>query len=238
MIRVNVNGRDLSVQFCYSKKYALDIPDPTWLPRLREHLKATPLPKGLGKGSTELIAQMMGARAAAKNTFARINPRFMRVQRPLAQCLVVEHFAGGPEKVLAEETRKLYHRDKPFTRNSHEMEQFRKLLMKYAFSKSELSRDEKRCLWHSFLTRHTVKPNVIIPPPTTPSAASTARGMRSTVVASQPPPSSPDTIPEERRIAAISRNRHAVVNKIVSFRARGAVPNLLELPIQPGELTH
>ena len=234
MISVNVNGRRLSIRFCYSKRYNLDVPDPSWDQRLKGELKKVLQPtKGLSGEALSLVEdQNNHDRTATIAQFKRSNPRFMRVSRPLTQCYL-EEGAGKSAVVLAKEERKVWFRDKPFPRKSDQMEKFRKLLIKYTLEKAgdKISHDERTALWHAFLTRHTVRPNPIVTPPssTTPTPASAARGMRSTQVRT-PEEIEKDTVPPALRITHVPRpegvplvastpDGHGVVNKVISFPA-------------------
>ena len=235
MISIDVNGRRLSIRFCYSKTYTLDVPDPTWSGRLKAALKKVLQPtKGL-TGDALLVVEDQNNHARTEVTaqFKRANPRFMRVQRPLTQCYL-EEGSGKSAVVVAKEERRVWFRDKPFDRKSEEMEKFRKLLIKFVLKSAgdKISHDERTALWHAFLTRHTVKPNPIVTPPSsnTPTPASSARGMRSTQQAQAPGNDDPDTVLPEMRIVHVPRpevgmppeiaaSDHRVVNKIVSFPA-------------------
>lgn len=217
MIKVNINGRNLAIRFCYSKKYALDIPDPTWDERFKQAIVGIASPwKGLPKKDQQEV-QLRNQRlvADARRAFTRGNPRFMRVSRPLTQCYI-EEGTGQNIRIIAKCEKKLYFKDQPLQRNSEQMEQFRKLLIKYAFKEAgdALSRDERHALWHAFLTRHTVKPNVIPTPPTSASPASASKGMMTTrtqAVAEEVVPvpqaqvgaAEVDTVPAEQRVVLV-----------------------------------
>lgn len=164
-----------------------------------------------------------------------------RVTRPLTQCYI-EEGTGRDRRIIAKCEKRLYHRDQPFPRNSPEMEQFRKLLIKYAMKAAgdQLSKDERHILWHAFLTRHTVKPNVLPPKGGGTPAPSMSKGMMTTrTQVIEPTP--PDTIPDGRRIVPVvatpkSPDGHGVSN-VLLFPAGRWNYDLFER-VLPGETRH
>lgn len=232
MITAQVNGRALSVWFCYKKSYALDIPR-----KLTHAQRKGTACYSCGQTKDAPVHRTNGD----GHLFGKAKPeaRFERVLRPLTQCYLGE--GTGPDRRIVEKVElKLYHRDLPYDRKSDQMERLRMFLMEAVMRKSGLTKDERRCLWHSFLTRRTVRPNIATPDGTPPAASvATPRvGRRINVV------STPDTVPEGNRIvvarrASRSPDGHGVTNQVVTpFPNRWHYDRVMALPLEPGEMVH
>jgi hypothetical protein len=221
MISVRVNNRDLSIRFCYTKRYAVDVPDPTRKQRMVDHLSTVPAAE----------------RVAAKRAFLNREPRYMRAVRPLTQCYLEERQPDGTFLTLAKVELKLYYRDAPWPRKSVEAEKLRKWLIAKVLKQTDLDKSTRKCIWDAFLTRR-VKAKAVTPPESNPPAAPQLG--RPIGVIDVPPADiriiPPDTVPEDRRIIAVThrvaaqapvgkvdagtqgRDGHSVVNKVVPIK--------------------
>lgn len=245
MITAKVNGRTLAVWFNYSNTYSVDVFREDWHDLLKARLASVP----------------KDTRAAVKAQFKRSEPRYTRVQRPLTQCYLGEG-VGKDACIIAKFEVKLHVNDRAFPRKSEKMEQLRHFMLTMVLKQAgaTISKTERRALWTSFLTRHTVKPNVAIKPaggePPPAATAAVARPIPQVVDAVAPPA---DTVPEGNRVVIARRTQvgaeevaragtHAVTNKVVSigrrwnYRALPATPDLLDdlarMPVYHNEQVH
>lgn len=208
MIHVQHNNRHLSIRFCYSKRYGIDVPI------AKEVLKKASCKEcGCSRQASahrEIKDKYEGktVRVAPHHKFRpNIDSHFERVERPLTQCYI-EEGVGKDKRIIAKCEKKLYFRDKAFDRHSESAELLRKQLIKYAMASAgdQLSKDEKRILWHAFLTRHTSKANILPPDGGGNIPSTTSKGMRSTRTPA-PPPSEPDTVPAHLRVVHVPQER-------------------------------